>query len=65
MKKKTIDLLTTLIALALFVFALAAVWFDKIDAIMLLVFVPLAVGLIAFKNEKLEAFIDKILNLKK
>lgn len=65
MKKKTIDLLTTLVALVLFVFALAAFWFDKMDGIMIIIVTALVVGLIAFKNDKLESFIDKILNLKK
>jgi len=65
MKKKTIDILTTALAVILFLFALAAFWFDKMDGIMLVVASVVAIGLITFKNDKLESFIDKILNLKK
>lgn len=65
MKKKTIDLLTTLMAGILFIFSLVAFWFDKMDGLMVILITVISVGLIVFKNAKLEAFIDKILNLKK
>ena len=64
MKKKTVDLLTTSVAIVLFIFALAAFWFEKMDGIMVVLIAVISVGLITFKNDKLEAFIDKILKLK-
>lgn len=65
MKKKTIDLLTTLVAILLFCFSLVAFWFDKMDGIMVIIVSVISVALIAFKNEKLENFINKIIDWKK
>lgn len=65
MKKKTIDILTTLLAVILFAFGLMAFWFDKMDGLMMVVVVVVAIGLISFKNEKLENFINKIISFKK
>ena len=65
MKKKTIDILTTALAVILFLFALAAFWFDKMDGLMVVLVTVISVGLISFKNEKLENFINKIISLKK
>lgn len=65
MKKKTIDILTTLLAVILFVFGMVAFWFDKMEGLMMVMVVVVAIGLISFKNEKLEMFINKIISLKK
>jgi len=61
MKKKTIDILSTLIACLLFAFSLSAYWFDKMDGITLISISVVSVALIVFKNEKFEAFVNKIL----
>lgn len=61
MKKKTIDLLTTLIAVVLFAFSLATYWFDKMDGVTLISISVVSVALIVFKNEKFEDFVNKIL----
>ncbi len=61
MKKKTIDLLTTIIAVVLFAFSLSAYWFDKMDGVTLISISVVSVALIVFKNEKFEDFVNKIL----
>jgi hypothetical protein len=63
MKKKTIDLVSTLIAVVLFIFALTAFWFEKMDGIMVVLVAIISVGLVTFKNDKLEGFIDKLLSI--
>lgn len=65
MKKKTINTLTSIMGLILFAFSFIAFWYEKINSIMLIVMVAVAVGFVAFKNDKLEKLIDILMTWKK
>lgn len=64
MKKATINKITNAFAIALFLFGLAASWFDKMDDIMLLPIVAFCVAAVAFKNESLKKLLFAILKIK-
>lgn len=57
MKKKTIDILTTFMAVALFLFGFAAFWVEKFDWIALVGISVVSIFLILFKNDGLKKLV--------
>lgn len=63
MKKKTIDLITTIMAMVLFTFGLAAFWFDKFDWMALVGISVVSIFLILFKNDGLKKLVYGIFKI--
>lgn len=65
MKKNNINLLTTGMAVVLFIFGLLAMWFGKIDVWAMVAISIVSIALITFKNDGLKKFIYAYLKIKK
>lgn len=59
------NIITSIMSGIFFIFCLAAVWFGKMPGSLLLAAVPIAAGLIAFKNKGLKDFIMVLITRKK
>lgn len=64
MTKKVTDIITTVLGVILFGFALVAVWEGKITVLQSLSVIPVSMVLIVFKNATLEGVLKKLLKIK-
>ena len=64
MKKRTTDIITSMLGVLLFLFAMAAVWAGKITVLQSLMVLPFSLVCVAFRNEALKKVLYSLLRIK-